>query len=240
MNEETKEMDIVQSIASTIIDYNIDTVIDFAEINIDSFFDNSFLKELPLVKTIYSVAKTGIAIREKHFLKKTLVFIKQLNSNGISNENYQKYKEKLKKNDKEKIKELEHALIIIDRYLEVNKNIILGNLYFNYIDKNITWNQFQELSIIVDNIFLDDLKELENIYKNQFMTMDDINNKISFRRLKTQNLVEDIETMSRSSDGSISIGYNDYDYKITELGILLFKFGISKSSYDSKLSCKNS
>lgn len=240
MNEETKEMDIVQSTASTIIDYNIDTVIDFAEINIDSFFDNSFLKELPLVKTIYSVAKTGIAIREKHFLKKTLIFIKQLNSNGISNENYQKYKEKLKNNDKDKIKELEHALIIIDRYLEVNKNIILGNLYFNYIDKNITWNQFQELSIIVDNIFLDDLKELENIYKNKFMTMDDINNMISFRRLKTQNLVENIENMSRASDGSISIYYNDYDYKITELGILLFKFGISKSSYDSKLSCENS
>lgn len=240
MNEETKEMDIVQSTASIIIDYNIDTVIDFAEINIDSFFDNSFLKELPLVKTIYSVAKTGIAIREKHFLKKTLIFIKQLNSNGISNENYQKYKEKLKNNDKDKIKELEHALIIIDRYLEVNKNIILGNLYFNYIDKNITWNQFQELSIIVDNIFLDDLKELENIYKNKFMTMDDINNMISFRRLKTQNLVENIENMSRASDGSISIYYNDYDYKITELGILLFKFGINKSSYDSKLSCENS
>ena len=222
------ETDIVQSTAKTIVDYNLDTAIDFAEIGIDSFLDESLFKDLPLLKTIYGVAKTGLAVREKHFLKKMLVFINKLNSNGISNENYQKYKEKLKANDKFILKELEHVLIVIDRYIELNKNIILANLYYNYIDKKINWEQFQELSIIVDNIFLSDLNELENIYLKKSITMNEIKNKISFRRLKVQNLVEDIDSILRTPDGRIGMYYNENDYRITELGILLFKYGLNK------------
>ena len=229
MNEiKNVETDIVQSIAKTIVDYNLDTAIDFAEIGIDSFLDESLFKDLPLIKTIYGIAKTGVAIREKHLLKKMLVFINQLNNNGISDENYQKYKEKLKSNDKFVFKEIEHVLIIIDRYIEVKKSIILANLYFNYIDKKINWEQFQELSIIVDNIFLSDLNELENIYLKQSIAMNEIKNKISFRRLKVQNLVEDIDSILRTPDGRIGMYYNENDYRITELGILLFKYGLNK------------
>lgn len=222
------EANIVQSTAKTIVEYNLDTAIDLAEISIDSFLDESFFKDLPLVKTVYGIAKTGVTIREKHLLKKTLIFINQLNNNGVSNENYQKYKEKLKRNDKFLFKEIEHALIIIDRYIEAKKSTILANLYFNYIDKKINWEQFQELSIIVDNIFLDDLNELENIYLKQSITMNEIKNKISFRRLKVQNLVEDIDFIIRTPDGKISMYYNENDYRITELGILLFKYGLNK------------
>ncbi len=229
MNEEKNiETNVVQSAAKTLVDYNLDTAIDFAEVGIDSFLEESLFRELPLVKTVYGIAKTGLAIREKHLLKKFLVFISQLNKNGISSENYQKYREKLKKNDKVILKELEFALTIIDRYIEINKNIILANLYFNYIDKKISWEQFQELSIVVDNIFLNDLNELENIYIRRSMTMNDIKNKISFRRLKAQNLVEEIEKSLRMPDGSIGIYYNKNDYKITELGNLLFKYGLNK------------
>ncbi len=225
MNDE-----IVQSTAKTIYNYNLDTAIDIAEIGLDSFFDDSLFKDLSITRTIYGLVKTGLAIREKYFLKKTLMFINQLNNNGISNENYQQYKEKLKDNDKYILKELEYALIIIDRYVDYKKNIILANLYFNYIDKKFNWEQFQELSIIVDNIFLSDLKELENIYNRQMLTMNDINNKISFRRLKTQNLVENIENTLRSPDG-MGIGFylNDYDYQITELGRLLFEYGLNNN-----------
>lgn len=220
--------DIVETTAKTIIDYNIDTIIDFSEVGFDSFFDDSLFKELPLVKTIYGVAKTGFAIKEKYMLKKVLLFINQLNNNSISNKNYIKYKESLNKNEKIVLKELEYVLIIIDRYIELNKNVILANLYFNYIDKKIDWIQFQELSIIVDNIFLSDLKELKRIYDKKFITMNQIENQISFRRLKTQNLVEDIQNVSRSSDGRIFHYYNKNDYKISILGELLYKYGMNR------------
>lgn len=230
MQEDTelKLSNIVESTANTIVNYNVDTAMDLSEIGIDSLLDDSIFKEIPIVKTIYGVAKTGFAIREKHMLKKTLVFINQLNNNGLSNEKYIEYKEKLKNKDEFAFKELEYALIIIDRYVELNKNIILANLYFNYIDKKIDWNQFQELSIIVDNIFLSDLEELEKIYQKRAITMNDINNKISFRRLRVQNLVEDIESMLRMPNGSIGMYYNENDYQITLLGTLLYEYGLNK------------
>lgn len=230
MQEDTelKLSNIVESTANTIVNYSVDTAMDLSEIGIDSLLDDSIFKEIPIVKTIYGVAKTGFAIREKHMLKKTLIFINQLNNNGLSNEKYIEYKEKLKNKDEFAFKELEYALIIIDRYVELNKNIILANLYFNYIDKKIDWNQFQELSIIVDNIFLSDLEELEKIYQKRAITMNDINNKISFRRLRVQNLVEDIESMLRMPNGSIGMYYNENDYQITLLGSLLYEYGLNK------------
>lgn len=230
MQEDTelKLRNIVESTANTIVNYNVDTAMDLSEIGIDSLLDDSIFKEIPIVKTIYGVAKTGFAIREKHMLKKTLVFINQLNNNGLLNEKYIEYKEKLKNKDEFAFKELEYVLIIIDRYVELNKNIILANLYFNYIDKKIDWNQFQELSIIVDNIFLSDLEELEKIYQKRAITMNDINNKISFRRLRVQNLVEDIESMLRMPNGSIGMYYNENDYQITLLGTLLYEYGLNK------------
>ena len=229
MNEEKYEIDnIVESTANTIVNYNLDTAIDFSEIGLDSLLDESILNEVPLIKTAYGIAKTGFAIREKHMLKKTMIFIDKLNKNGVSNQNYKEYKEKLKAKDGFLMRELEHVLIIVDRYIELNKNKILANLYFNYIDKQIDWKQFQELSIIVDNIFLSDLAELESIFMKKAITMNDINNKISFRRLKTQNLIEDIESMRRRANGSIGMYFNENDYQITLLGELLFKYGVSK------------
>ena len=57
--------------------------------------------------------------------------------------------------------------------------------------------------------------------------MNDINNKVSFRRLKTQNLVEDIDKTVRMANGSISTFYTSNDYRITELGNLLTKYGLN-------------
>lgn len=219
---------IIQSVADTIINYNLDTAIDISELGIDSLLDESLLKEIPIIKTVYGLTKTGFAIREKHMLKKTLTFINQLNSDGLSSKEYNDYKEKLKNKDKSLFKELEYVLIIIDRYVELNKNAILANLYFNYIDKKINWSQFQELSIILDNIFIEDLDELEIIYQKREITMNDINNKVKFRRLKTQNLVEDIETMLRMPDGGIRHFFDENDYQITNLGDILYKYGLNK------------
>ena len=71
---EIESSNIVESTANTIVNYNIDTAMDFSEIGIDSLLDDSVFKEIPIVKSIYGIARTGFAIREKHMLKKTLIF----------------------------------------------------------------------------------------------------------------------------------------------------------------------
>lgn len=224
--EENLENGIVEVTAESIISYNLESIIDFTEIGLDNLLDDSVLKEIPIVKTAVSIAKTGFAIREKHMLKKTLIFINQLNTNGLNDEIYEEYKEKLKSKDKILYRELENALIIIDRFIDANKSKILANLFYNCIHKKITWDDFQELSIIVDNIFISDLSEMRNIYDKRELTMNDIINQISFNRLKTQNLVKDVNSRIRGTNGNISVFYNEKDYTITSLGIKLFEFGM--------------
>lgn len=224
--EESLENSIVEITAESIINYNLESIIDFAEIGLDNLLDESVLKEIPMVKTAVSIVKTGFAIREKHMLKKTLIFINQLNTNGLNDEVYEAYKEKLKSKDKILYRELENILIIIDRFIDANKSKILANLFYNYIHKKITWDDFQELSIIVDNIFIKDLSEMRNIYDKRELTMNDIINQNSFNRLKTQNLVKDINSRIRGANGNISVYYNANDYTITSAGIKLFEFGL--------------
>lgn len=225
-----EKYDIVDLTAQTIIECNTDTFIDYAELGIDKLLDIEDFQNTPIVKPIYGILKTCYAIREKHMLKKTLEFIVSLNNNTINNENYNEYKEKLKNKDKTLYKELEHILIIIDRFIDVNKTKILAKLYLNYIDKQISWNEFQELSIILDNLFLNDIDELEHFYNNNELSMNDIKNEFSVRRLKTLNLIEDIQSSSRDMFDNINICYTENDYRITCLGNILFKYGIKKDS----------
>ena len=215
---------IIQSTANSIINANTDLLIDIGEITIDNLLDDSVIQQIPFIKTICSIAKTGLAIRDKHMVKKLLNFIIQLNSNTLDNENYNQYKEDLRNNDKKLYKELEYVLIIIDRFIQEKKTLILANLYYNYIDNKITWEEFEQLSIILDNIFIDDLVELQNIYMSRYITMNQIKNRASFNRLKVQNLVEDIPNLMRKSDGSIGFYYNKNDYRITDLGEKFMKY----------------
>lgn len=218
---------VVESVAKTIANYSGDIVIDFSELALDSFFENPLLRELPIVKTFASIARIGFAIREKHLLRKTIIFINQLNVNSIDNAKYEKYKSRIKKKDKKLYSELEIVLIIIDRLVDERKSIILANLFFNYIDRTIDWEDFLELSLIVDNLFINDIPELKMMYEKNAITMNEIVNKTSFNRLKNQNLIDDINSISRDSNGNINTRYNENDYQISVLGIRLYELGIN-------------
>ena len=218
---------VVESVAKTIANYSGDIVIDFLELALDSFFENPLLRELPIVKTFASIARIGFAIREKHLLRKTIIFINQLNANSIDNAKYEKYKSRIKKKDKKLYSELEIVLIIIDRLVDERKSIILANLFFNYIDRTIDWEDFLELSLIVDNLFINDIPELKMMYEKNAITMNEIVNKTSFNRLKNQNLIDDINSISRDSNGNINTRYNENDYQISVLGIRLYELGIN-------------
>lgn len=47
-----------------------DIAVDFAELGIDSLFDNPVLKEIPLVKSAISVWKLGVSVKERYEIKK--------------------------------------------------------------------------------------------------------------------------------------------------------------------------
>ena len=61
-----------------------DTLPDLAEMGIDQFFTDGVLKEIPIVKVLYAVAKVGYNMKERNLLKQTLYMIEALR-NKVTN-----------------------------------------------------------------------------------------------------------------------------------------------------------
>ena len=73
---EVKKMDfdLVEQLKVSLFENSIDVATDFVEIGLDNLLsditDSEILREIPIIKTIYSACKVGLAIQEKHLLKK--------------------------------------------------------------------------------------------------------------------------------------------------------------------------
>lgn len=205
--------------------YNSEIAIDISELAIDELFEDSPLKELPFVKIVYSIAKTGLAIRDRHMLKKTLKFIQKVDANNVDSNEYLKYKEKIKNRDKETFRELENVIIILDKVVEDEKALILANLYSAYINKKISYLEFKNLAVVLDNFLLFDTTNLELLYEadRQLKNMQDSYGPSN--RLIALGMAYNISGYNRELDGSISFDVPDNDVAITEFGRKFYKYG---------------
>ena len=80
-------------VSKALITNNFDNSLNYAEIGIDSFITDDVLKEIPLVKTVVGVVKSGLKVKEILFTKKILTFLKEFHSGDLSKEKTQKPKD---------------------------------------------------------------------------------------------------------------------------------------------------
>jgi len=130
------------------------------ETGLDQFLDEGVLREIPFVSTALSVAKLGMSIRERHCVSKLAVFIQEINKGCVNEEKRKIYIEKFKNESKIRNKELEYVLILIDRYISLEKPKMLAKLYWSYLQCGIDWLAFTKYSEILDRLLPDDLVEL--------------------------------------------------------------------------------
>ena len=152
----------------SVFEDNIEIVNDYAEIGIDSFVEEGFLKEIPVVNTIVSGLKIAKNIYDRNLLKQTLAFLNEFNSNKIDRRKFEKYKKSIEK-DKKKLKnELSRVLIILNMNLDIEKSIILSKLYKARINEDIKWEEFIEFTEITNRLFLADLELLKVMWKKDY------------------------------------------------------------------------
>ena len=151
---------------------------------IDSFFDNEFVKNIPVVKTIIATKRIINDIADRNLMKNLVIFITELNSGTIDKEKLAKHKKKLEDHKKAE-KELGMFLILLNQTFNNEKSILYGKIYKAYINQKINWDNVVEFSEIVSRMFIQDLSILKDLYlKKPFIVSNYTPNRLNTFRIE--------------------------------------------------------
>lgn len=123
---------------------------EIVEFGIDLGLDNDVLKDVPFVGTAFKLFSIGSNVYDKHCLEKLYSFITSINNGSCSKELRERRREKFVENKTHRKHELEYILILIDRYIGVEKPQQLAKLYLAYLDGVIDWNELTKYAEVVD------------------------------------------------------------------------------------------
>lgn len=159
---------IVPAFETTLFDSTLsDACIDIAELGIDSLLDDGIFKSIPIVSTLVGFGKTAQNIHDRNFLKQTIKFINTFNEKSISSKKVEKYKNRLDSNPKYAEEELGRVIILLNSNVDLKKSELLAKFYRSYVNEDIDWSGFCELSDITSRLFMSDLHLLFEVYKKK-------------------------------------------------------------------------
>lgn len=195
-NEENKDS-INESLKKELVTTGLDLSIDYSEIPIDGLINKRIAEEIPIVKTIVALGKIGLTIREIHFSRKILGFIKEFHTSELSPNKLEEFKQRMDSDSKYKCKVTDHLLIILDRIITEQKAIYLAKLFNAHINGIYTWDTFVDLTICLDTMQMIDFKIIKYLHTNGLSKIEDIilpeTNKCvvsaSIERLKTYGFI---------------------------------------------------
>lgn len=147
---------------------NIESIaLDGIESLTDIILKNEIIEKVPIANMATSIIKTGEMIYNKNLFRQTVSFIESLNKQEISKEKAEKYKEKVFKNEKRESEEIERVLLYLNKNIDTEKSRILAKFYASYVNQEINWNKFCEYATIINQIFIEDLPIIYDIYKDE-------------------------------------------------------------------------
>jgi hypothetical protein len=150
---------------------NADDVINVVDIGIDQFIDDDFIDGLPAIGNIIKAIKLPITIRDRMFLVKVAKFL--YSSNLISDTDKHQFSSKIANDTKFTEKLGNTILLILDKYNDYDKPIILAKAFKWFINDRINYDEFIRLATSLDVAHLDDINELasENCSQGTLRTL---------------------------------------------------------------------
>ncbi len=94
-----------------IFNKSLDLSTDYAEVSLDLIFEDGLLKELPIVKTLFTFYNITSSIIAQHNVKKILVFLQEFHSHRIEDDKIKKFKKQFNKDLNYRNEVLETVLI---------------------------------------------------------------------------------------------------------------------------------
>ncbi len=146
------------SLKNTLMKSDLTSVtIDLAELGLDSLINEAILKNIPILSTLVGVGKTVQTVRDQLFLKKIIYFISEVGS--IPQEERGKIINEIDQDEKVRIKVGEKLLYIIDKSEDHKSAEIIAKLFTGFLKREMSYDEFLKASVIINNIFIDDLLE---------------------------------------------------------------------------------
>ena len=197
-----------------------DLLVDLFDSGLDAITNNVFIQRIPILKSVVTVFKLGNSVRERAHLKKLEVFIYEINSGAVDEKKKEQYLDRMSKNKRAAERELEYILMLLDRMIAEEKAQFLARLYIAYINEDIDWNMFCQLSEIIDRFLHGDTECMNNsILKNS--NRSEIEN-CAIQRLQSMGIVrQNARASVFDASGNPVSTMHDGTYEITGLGDLL-------------------
>ena len=150
IEKKTSDSDLSESFSQSISTEVAKLLSEYAELGLDSFMDDGLFRDIPFVSTAISIYKIGNSIRERHYIKKLIVFLGEINERIEDDEHLSSHIKELQLDSKKLYKELEYILVIIDRFIRFDKSKMLARLYLSYLRQLISWDEFIVYSEMID------------------------------------------------------------------------------------------
>lgn len=203
--------DLAPSLIESFTDFDIAQITpDLAEVALDHVLDDGIVKDIPVIRSLYSIYKTTISLRDRALIKKLLIFLSSLKS--LLPEKKQKFKERINKDDKFKQKVGEHLLLILERLDDMGKPFLVANAFHAFLEELIDYETFQRLASAIDRSFFLDLKYLETVN--------------DYKRLSSHSIINLVNSgiLEWESMTSINLAAVNNKYQLSDLGKLMLKF----------------
>ena len=132
---------------SLISSYITDSVIDMVEISIDNLVDSSVIWDIPVVKTMIGLIRTGANIQDRLFLKKIVSFLVSIDD--ISDEKRKKLIEDIDNSRTYRVKVGEKLLYLIDACADHDSSQLLAILFSALLREVISYDEFLKASAVI-------------------------------------------------------------------------------------------
>lgn len=222
--------DLVKDFEDSLLLVGSEVLIELSNSSVEELCENEIVSQIPIVKTLSSFYKFGAAIYESHLLNQTLAFLQTFNSKTISKKKFQKYKNKIETNPEKAEEEVSRVLLILHRAIDNEKAKMLANLFRSFVNEDIDWNMFCDLSDVTDRLFISDLPALKIVFLQGEVKYDVVDS-YHLDRLIALGLLENQFHLSDHfilDGGNLNPDTSDSaDFKITKLGQLFVEYGIN-------------
>ena len=148
-----------------------DLAAEYAELGLDSILDEGLVKDIPIVRTLVSIAKIGANIRDRLYVRKIIDFLVQ-----VGNTTQEQRQAFVDKNCVDTKKFEEAVLLILEQADNMEKSALIGKIFKACILGKIALVDAVRLSEMVNRAFWRDLEKLvggielpENCQQRLFM-----------------------------------------------------------------------